>query len=149
MPADLYTPEKLVDPFEVAQSLMFTNEYQDQIIGKYLYNEECPDKSDSCYAYPEIREKFKALLTDEGEAEAPKAARPRPGAAPARAAAPVVEPEPAPAPPIPDPAPVRGRPAAAQAAAPARTAAAPAAAPAAGRPAGRPSRNVADDLKEV
>ena len=46
MPADLYTPEKLTDPFEVAQSLMYTDEYQDQIIWKYLYNEACPEKTD-------------------------------------------------------------------------------------------------------
>ena len=146
MPEELYTPEKLVDPFEVAQSLMFTDEYQDQIIGKYLYNEDCPEKSDECYAYPEIREKFKALLTDEGEAEEPKAARPRPGRAAAPVAPPVEEP-----PVAPEPAPV-GRTRTAPVAAPTRGSVE---GPVAGRgrPAavkgGRPARNLTDDLKNV
>ena len=153
MPADLYTPEKLVDPFEVAQSLLYTDEYQDQIIGKYLYNEACPEKTDECYAYPEIREKFKALLTDE-EPEEKATPRQRPGrvaasvgADPAKslalktaaARAPVVEKEPEATPPA------RTRAGAAPAATPTRGRAA--AAPA-GRPA-RSGRNLAEDLAAV
>jgi hypothetical protein len=152
MPEELYAPDKLVDPYLVAQSLMFTNEYQDQIIGKYLYNEDCPEKDDSCYAYPEIREQFKALLTDESDAEEPKAVRPRPGAAPARTPAPAPAAEEAHVPtrgsvegPVAQVG--RGRAAVTTAtpAAPARPGR-PAAAPARG---GRPARNVADDIKDV
>ena len=139
MPADLYASEKLVDPFEVAQSLMYTEEYQDQIIGKYLYNEACPEKTDDCYAYPEIREKFKALLTDE-EPEEKSSPRQRPGRAAAEkapvAATPVVE-----APPV--HVPTRGSSTSAPAPARGRASAAPA-----GRPA-RSGRNLAEDLAAV
>jgi hypothetical protein len=154
MPEELYKPDRLVDPFEVAQSLMYTDQYMDQIIGQYLYGEECPERDDTCYAYPEIREKFKALLTDSDDTEVKETARPRPGRAaaapatsvapaPTRAAAPIAE---APAAPVVPQrgsveGPVRGRPAAA--ARPGRPAAAPA------RTAGRPARNVADDLRDV
>lgn len=143
MPSDLYTPERLVDPFEVAQSLMYTDEYQDQIIGKYLYNEACPEKTDDCYAYPEIREKFKALLTDE-EPEEKAPARQRPGrvaqTAPVKETAPV-------APVAEVHVPTRGR-ASSAPAAPVVPTRGRAAAPA-GRPAGRPGRNLAEDLKAV
>jgi len=150
MPADLYTPEKLVDPFEVAQSLLYTDEYQDQIIGKYLYNEACPEKTDDCYAYPEIREKFKALLTDE-EPEEKATPRQRPG----RAATPVAEPTPPPTAPAAETphVPTRGS----ASSAPARTragahTAAPTRGLAAAAPAGRPARsgrNLAEDLAAV
>jgi hypothetical protein len=137
MPLELYVPEKLVDPYELAQSLMYTEDYMNSIIGKYLYNEDCPDKDDSCYAYPEIREKFKSLLTDSAEEPAPK--RERPGASrPAAPAATTTE-EALVA------TPRGGRPAA-----PATTGRPAAGRPAAtGKPAGRPGRNVADDLKDV
>lgn len=93
MPASYYTDEKMIDPFEVAESLMFTNEYMDMVIGKYLYGEECPEKpGDEHYANPELREKLKNRISDESEPEEIKtSARPRPG----RGAAPAAEAPPA------------------------------------------------------
>jgi hypothetical protein len=148
MPAELYLPEKMIDPFELAQSLMFTDEYMNAVIGKYLYNEELPERSDDSYAFPELREKYKRVITDEGEAAEEKAPRPRPGA---RAAAP--EPEAS-------FTPQRGSVSAGPAAKAEPEAAAPpvrgrGGRPAPGRPApapartGRPQRNLADDLANV
>ena len=144
MPADFYTDEKMIDPFEVAQSLMYTDEYMDKVIGKYLYGEECPDVTDDCYAYPELREQLKAKISDETEEEEVKPApRQRPGrgapvaekATPAPVApAPVAPATPAPEAPVAPVAPVRSRPT--RGAAPAaRT--------------GRPARNLADDIKDI
>jgi hypothetical protein len=115
------------------------------IIENYLYGDVAvPERTEDCYAYPEIREKFKSLLT-EGTEEAP-AARKRPGsttppAPPAR----VVEEAPV-------EAPVRGRTAASAPAAEAPARGRFASPTAAGRPAAggkRPGRNVADDLRDV
>jgi len=152
MPLDLYAPDVLVDPYEVGMSLMYTEEYKEQIICKYLYNEELPERTEACYAYPEIREKLKALLSEDATDAASTAVRPRPG----RAAA-VAQPAPAPVAEVAPPVVVtagRSRTASPVATrgsvegpsnAPAR-AARPAAAPAR---AGRPGRNVASDLQDV
>jgi len=78
MPVELYTPEKMLDPFELAQSLIFTDEYMDAVIGKYLYNENLPERGEEHYAYPELREKFKAVLRDDVEVEEIPAQRLRP-----------------------------------------------------------------------
>ena len=140
MPPELYKEDLMIDPFLAAQSMIFTKEYMEAVIGKYLYNDvEIPEKSDDNYAYPELRAELKARFSEE-ETDAPvqPAARQRPGRG-------TVNPEP-PAelktaiPVVPQrgsvEGPVRGR----AAAAPAKSA---------GRPAGRPGRNVAEDLKEV
>jgi hypothetical protein len=88
MPAKYYDVDKMIDPFEVAESLMFTDDYMNMVIGKYLYGEECPEKpGDEHYANPEIREKLKNRLSEESEeTEVKSTARQRPG----RGAAPVV-----------------------------------------------------------
>ena len=93
MPPSYYTDEKMIDPFEVAESLMFTNEYMDMVIGKYLYGEECPEKpGEEHYANPELREKLKSRISDESEAEEIKpSSRPRPGRGAAPAPAPATE----------------------------------------------------------
>jgi hypothetical protein len=158
MPSSLYTEEVMVDPFLVAQSTMYTKEYMEAVIGKYLYNDiEIPEKSDAIYAYPELRAELKAKFEDEEEAVEPKAARQRPGTrlAGERPAAEVaktpVATEPAAAH-VPtrgstESAPVRTRGAATAPGRPGRSAAT--GRPAATRGPGRPARNVADDLKDV
>jgi hypothetical protein len=159
MPAELYTPEVMVDPFLVAQAGMYTKEYMEAVIGKYLYNDvEVPEKSDDIYAYPELRAELKARFADEEEAVEPKqSARQRPGTrvadeCPAAEAAKTTAP--AATEPVITHVPTRGS----VESAPARTrgtASTEAKAPGRpGRPAttrgpGRPARNVADDLKEV
>ena len=152
MPLDFYEDPKMINPLQIAQALMHTDEYMDRVIGKYLYNEELPEMSDEFYRYPEIREEMKSR-TDDEEEEAP-APRQRPGraatAAPAagrstRAAAADTQEEAteeqAP--------PARTRPAAPAAAAPARAVrtATTTAPPAAARPAGR--RNLIDDIQDT
>jgi hypothetical protein len=141
MPEEFYTPAKLFDPFELAQSLMYTDEYMDAIIGNYLYGEELPERSEDSYAYPELREKFKTLLTED-EVPEETAPRQRPG----RAAAPAAEvklPESTPETPV---ATGRSRRAAATSE-PVLTGRPGRAAAPAGR--GRPTRNLSEDLKNV
>lgn len=134
MPAEFYTPELMIDPFEIAQSLMFTDDYMDKVIGKYLYGEDCPEKTDSDYAYPELREKFKSKFSEEATEEVPqKTARQRPGRA--------VSGKPTP-PPVQEQAP---------ASTPVTTTTRGGRPPRGGGPprGGRPGRNVAADLKDV
>jgi len=145
MPPELYTEDKLIDPYLVAQSSIYTKEYMEAVICKYLYNDcEIPEKSEDNYAYPDIRAELKAKLSYDEAEESKPTARPRPGrgVAPAVEEPKVVVTDATPAAQVSagrtrtavtTPAPARsGRPAATT-----------------GRPAGRPSRNVAEDLKEI
>ena len=146
MPPSLYTEEAMVDPFLVAQSAIFTTEYMEAVIGKYLYNDcEIPEKSDAIYAYPELRAEIKAKLSDDDSEEAPaQNKRPRPGSKAVEAPPTPVQEE------APVEAPVRGRAATTAVEPPARGRQA--APPTGGRPAAggkRPGRNVADDLKDA
>ena len=151
IPEDFYAPPKMVDPLLIAQALMFTDEYMDKIIGKYLYNETLPDLTDECYRYPELRAEMKSRFEDadaEPKEEAPRRRPSAPAEEPARrAAAPAAtteEPE--------DDAPLRNPPPAAATRgrgtpAPAATRSRPAATePPPSRPAGR--RNLLNDIQD-
>lgn len=141
MPIEYYQEGKLTDPFEIAESLMYTDEYMKAVMENYIYGDvEIPEDSDDNYANPEIRatlkEKFKESAEPTEQAPPP---RRRPGAAaPAETPAPIpAAPEPPSAAPV-DPQKVpasRGR-------------RAPAAdpTPAASRPR---SRNLLNDIKNV
>lgn len=144
MPKEFYLEGKMIDPFEIAQSLMYTDEYMEFVMGNYLYGDvQIPADADSNYEFPEIKAKLKDRFKEiDAEEEklptrqrpsgrfVPGAKEPAPAPAPAESA-PVSTLTPAPAP---DLAPVRaGR------------------APAAGRPVGRPTgrRNLLKDLQET
>jgi hypothetical protein len=143
MPAKMYDPANMLDPFELAQSMMVTDEYADMVIGKYLYGEELPESPEGYFLYPELREKFKNSFSDETTEPEKPAQRQRPGRGTPAAAAPT----PAPAPAAPAPAPVAPAPNPAPTPRDRRAPATPAA-PAA--PAGRrPQRNLSQDLQNV
>jgi len=91
MPVEFYAPPKMTNPMLIAQALMYTDEYMDAVIGKYLYNEPLPELGDEHYRYPEVREQLKSQLA-ENDTEEQAAPRPRPGRP-----APATSQEPAPA----------------------------------------------------
>jgi len=128
MPQELYEEGVRIDPFELAQSYMYTKEYMEAVIGKYLYNDvEIPEDSEDNYAFPDLRAKYKAMFAEDAVPQEETKARPRPGGrAPELTPAPEVKTPETPA--------ARSR-RAPETPAPARG--------------GRPGRNLADDLKAV
>jgi hypothetical protein len=89
MPIEFYQEGKLTDPFEIAQSMMFTDEYMSAVMGNYLYGDcEIPADSDANYEFPDIRNALKDKFKDTDAEEAPTPRR-RPGATPAPAPAPI------------------------------------------------------------
>jgi len=69
MPSEFYTPEKISDPYEVAQALAVNDNYMASVIEKYLYGDvEILDK-DSNYRFPDIREKLKEKYKDDDDDE--------------------------------------------------------------------------------
>jgi hypothetical protein len=85
MPIEFYQEGKLTDPFEIAQSMMFTDDYMSAVMGNYLYGDcEIPADSDANYEFPDIREALKDKFKDVDVEEAP-APRRRPGVTPAPA----------------------------------------------------------------
>lgn len=138
MPAEYYQEGKLTDPFEIAESLMYTDEYMKAVIENYIYGDvEIPEDSDDNYANPEIRAKLKERFKEgtESTEQAPPPRR-RPGAPAPAPEAPAPAPTPAPAPAESATTSTRGR----------RAAPAADAAPAASRPR---SRNLLNDIKNV
>jgi hypothetical protein len=126
MPLEFYQEGKLTDPFEIAESLMYTDEYMELVMGNYLYGDvQIPAEADSNYEHLDIRKKLKDKFSETAVEEAPTPRR-RPGAA---------------APTAPDPAPVVA-PEAAHAARRHAATTPP-------TPTGRKRRNLVDDLKET
>lgn len=65
MPIEYYQEGKLTDPFEIAESLMYTDEYMKAVIENYIYGDvEIPEDSEDNYANPEIRAKLKEKFKD-------------------------------------------------------------------------------------
>lgn len=75
MPSDFYSEEKMADPFEIAQSLMLTDEYAELIILNYLYGDALPEVTDDDYEYPEIRAKLKNKFSEQEESSDPKTSK--------------------------------------------------------------------------
>jgi len=95
MPAEFYQEGKLVDPFEIAQSLMHTDAYMEAVMGNYLYGDcEIPADGDVNYEFPEIRAALKDKFKESEPETTAAAPRRRPGAAaptPAAETAPAAE----------------------------------------------------------
>jgi hypothetical protein len=78
MPAIYYGPEKFVDPFVVAQSLMYDDDYMAAVIENYLYGDVQVPNKDLHWAYPDIRAELKDRnLDDDAEEDSapPKSSR--------------------------------------------------------------------------
>lgn len=137
MPKEFYSEGKMTDPFEVAQSLMYTDAYMELVMGNYLYGDvQIPADVDSNYEFPEIRTKLKDKFKEAPAEEEKLPVRQRPG----RGATPA----PADTTPVSAPAPAVAsleitQPSVPESTRPSRPA---------GRPAGRPGRrNIVSDLK--